>query len=183
MIRRPPRSTLFPYTTLFRSPRPVRKGAFSLRLPLSDRTMRARLFRLIAFLPFIITPQRTIVKRFSYHLPQERERAARQFAVRRAILRYSVLKAQTRRYTLPRRSARWRPIAPSFWSDCTRRCVPCSRCRRRCSNCVCRPPARSPLPPARPPQRRPSRRDGNRSRRTGKVPPCPRHLRSNRAEG
>src|SRR3989442_10063956 len=24
MIRRPPRSTLFPYTTLFRSPRPVR---------------------------------------------------------------------------------------------------------------------------------------------------------------
>src|SRR5687767_15627820 len=25
MIRRPPRSTLFPYTTLFRSPRPVRR--------------------------------------------------------------------------------------------------------------------------------------------------------------
>src|SRR2546428_6358213 len=27
MIRRPPRSTLFPYTTLFRSPRPRRRGA------------------------------------------------------------------------------------------------------------------------------------------------------------
>src|SRR5438477_9747957 len=26
MIRRPPRSTLFPYTTLFRSPRPQRAG-------------------------------------------------------------------------------------------------------------------------------------------------------------
>src|SRR2546425_2199539 len=27
MIRRPPRSTLFPYTTLFRSPRPDARGA------------------------------------------------------------------------------------------------------------------------------------------------------------
>src|SRR2546429_4954787 len=27
MIRRPPRSTLFPYTTLFRSGRPARRGA------------------------------------------------------------------------------------------------------------------------------------------------------------
>src|SRR2546425_2182521 len=27
MIRRPPRSTLFPYTTLFRSPRPTRRGS------------------------------------------------------------------------------------------------------------------------------------------------------------
>src|SRR3989441_12249872 len=27
MIRRPPRSTLFPYTTLFRSPRPEERGA------------------------------------------------------------------------------------------------------------------------------------------------------------
>src|SRR3712207_7724640 len=27
MIRRPPRSTLFPYTTLFRSPRPLAQGA------------------------------------------------------------------------------------------------------------------------------------------------------------
>src|SRR3712207_9553046 len=26
MIRRPPRSTLFPYTTLFRSPRPAERG-------------------------------------------------------------------------------------------------------------------------------------------------------------
>src|SRR2546429_5170377 len=28
MIRRPPRSTLFPYTTLFRSRRPLRRGSF-----------------------------------------------------------------------------------------------------------------------------------------------------------
>src|SRR3712207_7372417 len=28
MIRRPPRSTLFPYTTLFRSPTPFAQGAF-----------------------------------------------------------------------------------------------------------------------------------------------------------
>src|SRR3712207_8437336 len=28
MIRRPPRSTLFPYTTLFRSPSPLEKGDF-----------------------------------------------------------------------------------------------------------------------------------------------------------
>src|SRR5256885_10618209 len=28
MIRRPPRSTLFPYTTLFRSPRSLKKGPF-----------------------------------------------------------------------------------------------------------------------------------------------------------
>src|SRR3712207_8657443 len=35
MIRRPPRSTLFPYTTLFRSPRhPVRLHARSLRVRL-----------------------------------------------------------------------------------------------------------------------------------------------------
>src|SRR5256885_12999311 len=32
MIRRPPRSTLFPYTTLFRSPRPEARGPFRLRI-------------------------------------------------------------------------------------------------------------------------------------------------------
>src|SRR2546430_13031487 len=31
MIRRPPRSTLFPYTTLFRSPRPPRPAQIQLR--------------------------------------------------------------------------------------------------------------------------------------------------------
>src|SRR5437868_8026601 len=35
MIPRPPRSTLFPYTTLFRSPRPPFKGAFKMRKTLS----------------------------------------------------------------------------------------------------------------------------------------------------
>src|SRR5256885_9966516 len=32
MIRRPPRSTLFPYTTLFRSPLPAEPGVSSVRL-------------------------------------------------------------------------------------------------------------------------------------------------------
>src|SRR5256885_13189777 len=34
MIRRPPRSTLFPYTTLFRSLRPVERGVLPLVVPL-----------------------------------------------------------------------------------------------------------------------------------------------------
>src|SRR6266852_6877649 len=38
MIRRPPRSTLFPYTTLFRSPRPSRpQHRAGQRLPCDDR--------------------------------------------------------------------------------------------------------------------------------------------------
>src|SRR2546427_6167284 len=47
MIRRPPRSTLFPYTTLFRSHRPVRGRAFpppglaeSRRLAVRERARR-----------------------------------------------------------------------------------------------------------------------------------------------
>src|SRR2546421_4082791 len=37
MIRRPPRSTLFPYTTLFRSPAHARAGDDPARAPLSPR--------------------------------------------------------------------------------------------------------------------------------------------------
>src|SRR3712207_8649089 len=38
MIRRPPRSTLFPYTTLFRSPVPARQGTHSVEVdPISWR--------------------------------------------------------------------------------------------------------------------------------------------------
>src|SRR2546422_5954121 len=55
MIRRPPRSTLFPYTTLFRSPRvssdPVRqRRAFGPKsiLPASARVAGQRVFRGIA---------------------------------------------------------------------------------------------------------------------------------------
>src|SRR2546425_4143843 len=47
MIRRPPRSTLFPYTTLFRSDRPrhVRRAEVELRpVPLEERRMAAALF-------------------------------------------------------------------------------------------------------------------------------------------
>src|SRR2546422_1905702 len=41
MIRRPPRSTLFPYTTLFRSPRPLRFER--LRVPVWNPYSRGRL--------------------------------------------------------------------------------------------------------------------------------------------
>src|SRR2546430_8576882 len=37
MIRRPPRSTLFPYTTLFRSPGPEGSDGFADRLPVRRR--------------------------------------------------------------------------------------------------------------------------------------------------
>src|SRR5256885_4179161 len=45
MIRRPPRSTLFPYTTLFRSPNrgdEERRGARQIRRARSDRPRRLR---------------------------------------------------------------------------------------------------------------------------------------------
>src|SRR3712207_7421451 len=42
MIRRPPRSTLFPYTTLFRSQQPFTLYCWSLKLP---RTLRASVNR------------------------------------------------------------------------------------------------------------------------------------------
>src|SRR3712207_8794101 len=41
MIRRPPRSTLFPYTTLFRSPRPVDRRATWTRHAVVPRTAEA----------------------------------------------------------------------------------------------------------------------------------------------
>src|SRR2546430_15630955 len=37
MIRRPPRSTLFPYTTLFRSPNPAPGGAYASTLKVRTR--------------------------------------------------------------------------------------------------------------------------------------------------
>src|ERR1043166_1317476 len=40
MIRRPPRSTLFPYTTLFRSPAPVRRRRRRCRRPRRSRPRR-----------------------------------------------------------------------------------------------------------------------------------------------
>src|SRR5438105_5888174 len=43
MIRRPPRSTLFPYTTLFRSPPDRGLGAGHLRLPPVDVTTSGRM--------------------------------------------------------------------------------------------------------------------------------------------
>src|SRR2546427_6773278 len=41
MIRRPPRSTLFPYTTLFRSPRTTRRSSRSAHARLRGRATRA----------------------------------------------------------------------------------------------------------------------------------------------
>src|SRR3712207_6863387 len=43
MIRRPPRSTLFPYTTLFRSHDPALAALGRLALPLAREARRARL--------------------------------------------------------------------------------------------------------------------------------------------
>src|SRR5258708_10723748 len=40
MIRRPPRSTLFPYTTLFRSRRAQRPGSLALCIQLGDEAVR-----------------------------------------------------------------------------------------------------------------------------------------------
>src|ERR1019366_10400705 len=42
MIRRPPRSTLFPYTTLFRSPISVGRSSGSASAPVSSSTVRSR---------------------------------------------------------------------------------------------------------------------------------------------
>src|SRR5438552_5067721 len=42
MIRRPPRSTLFPYTTLFRSAGPLARGARGRNLHLQGRAMALR---------------------------------------------------------------------------------------------------------------------------------------------
>src|SRR5687767_15732620 len=47
MIRRPPRSTLFPYTTLFRSRRERRNVALDLKAP-PLRSARARLASIVA---------------------------------------------------------------------------------------------------------------------------------------
>src|SRR3712207_7945052 len=48
MIRRPPRSTLFPYTTLFRSERPHGDvGRNALSLVLDDRRLHRRAIRII----------------------------------------------------------------------------------------------------------------------------------------
>src|SRR3989475_12712524 len=43
MIRRPPRSTLFPYTTLFRSLECVSTGIFNLMVPLQSRDTLQRI--------------------------------------------------------------------------------------------------------------------------------------------
>src|SRR2546425_2426638 len=43
MIRRPPRSTLFPYTTLFRSIGTVRRECLDFLIPLNERHLRSLL--------------------------------------------------------------------------------------------------------------------------------------------
>src|SRR3712207_8039820 len=56
MIRRPPRSTLFPYTTLFRSQVPVMLGlALLLALLLDSGLVKGkRFFRLAFFVPYAV---------------------------------------------------------------------------------------------------------------------------------
>src|SRR2546430_4300197 len=45
MIRRPPRSTLFPYTTLFRSPRSRHSGCRELAAPFPTRPIERKTWR------------------------------------------------------------------------------------------------------------------------------------------
>src|SRR3712207_8589132 len=62
MIRRPPRSTLFPYTTLFRSPGTQADTSFLLRQALDG----------MAFLPFGLLVDRWRWEVFSGQVPPER---------------------------------------------------------------------------------------------------------------
>src|SRR3712207_7650711 len=84
MIRRPPRSTLFPYTTLFRSPRaraPGRGGAASGASALACLARRAR-------------PVRGPAREVSEAPPRRRRRSrrgARTLVVRRRVDRKSTL--------------------------------------------------------------------------------------------
>src|SRR2546425_5983289 len=50
MIRRPPRSTLFPYTTLFRSPVPARSAGIPAAAPASLGFDSTRLAAVVAYL-------------------------------------------------------------------------------------------------------------------------------------
>src|SRR3712207_7816791 len=88
MIRRPPRSTLFPYTTLFRSPR-----ARSLR-PRDARTRgnpaRRRCDRELPGEPGLVGPQRRRVPDRARHVPRSEEHTSelqsRQYLVCRLLL-------------------------------------------------------------------------------------------------
>src|SRR3712207_8259773 len=65
MIRRPPRSTLFPYTTLFRSP-PI-LAAWLGPTKLARAILFATITNIVAYLPFLTLPGD--VGRFIFSLP------------------------------------------------------------------------------------------------------------------
>src|SRR3712207_8422392 len=85
MIRRPPRSTLFPYTTLFRSLRQGRGVRGPLRQPLGPASARARLTRRHPNDPFERTAERRLrlVARSEEHTS---ELQSRQYLVCRLLL-------------------------------------------------------------------------------------------------
>src|SRR6266581_9738351 len=68
MIRRPPRSTLFPYTTLFRSPRDINREAYGvtedLSTPLQPTDMDARIAVPQGAAPLETSP-------YPLHVPQD----------------------------------------------------------------------------------------------------------------
>src|SRR3712207_7638278 len=61
MIRRPPRSTLFPYTTLFRSPRHAHRALLGARLAVGHARERGRLLeRAVAVVPVEVVVGRVV---------------------------------------------------------------------------------------------------------------------------
>src|SRR2546427_5022332 len=71
MIRRPPRSTLFPYTTLFRSRPPLPPPPSRSSFPLAPR-LRLQGTHVVHQVPAVVTPHLVPVDRHqatSHHLP------------------------------------------------------------------------------------------------------------------
>src|SRR3712207_8168415 len=81
-IRRPPRSTLFPYTTLFRSSRSPRRSAPSRRRSDAPRSLR----RCVAFATRGSAPSRSRSKNWSRSEEHTSELQSRQYLVCRLLL-------------------------------------------------------------------------------------------------
>src|SRR5256885_7265692 len=73
MIRRPPRSTLFPYTTLFRSDLPQWNQLYEKAKTLSNGPQRDELYREMDKLFFAYAPLRPVAHRTLTGLTQDRK--------------------------------------------------------------------------------------------------------------
>src|SRR3989454_3362752 len=95
MIRRPPRSTLFPYTTLFRSPLREATGGHGGLIDVSGRPARQR-------------PRRPPPRR-----PPERDRKSTRLNSSHLVISYAVFCLKKKKHTCPRRATRTSPPAPN----------------------------------------------------------------------